>query len=308
MPSGGRGDSVLRYVVHRLLVMVPTLIAISIIVFIIIQLPPGDYLTTMLAELQSQGEGANQGQIAYLRELYGLDRPLWEQYLYWAWGFVQGDLGYSFEYDRPVAEVIGDRIFLTFVISFATILFTWVVVVPDRDLLGDPQIQRGRPRADLPGLPRPRHAELPAGPGPALRRQRLVRHLDRRAGRARISRPADELGQVRLRARAPVGAGAGDRHRRHRRHDPPPARQPARRAAEALLRHRQGQGPAALARRWPSTRCACRSTRSSPTSATSCPSSSRARPWWRWCCRCRPPARSWSEPCRPRTCTSPARS
>lgn len=120
----------LRYIVHRLLVMVPTLVAISMIVFVIIQLPPGDYLTTMLAELQSQGEGANQEKIEYLRQLYGLDRPLWEQYLYWAWGFVQGDLGYSFEYDRPVNEVIGDRIFLTFVISFATILFTWIVSFP----------------------------------------------------------------------------------------------------------------------------------------------------------------------------------
>ena len=120
----------LRYLVHRLLVMVPTLVAISMIVFIIIQLPPGDYLTTMLAELQSQGEGAQQAKIDYLRELYGLDRPMWQQYLYWAWGLLHGDLGYSFEYDRPVSEVIGDRIFLTFVISFATILFTWIVSFP----------------------------------------------------------------------------------------------------------------------------------------------------------------------------------
>ena len=120
----------LRYLVHRLLVMVPTLVAISMIVFVIIQLPPGDYLSTMLAELQSQGEGAQQAKIEYLRELYGLDRPLWEQYLYWAWGLLHGDLGYSFEYDRPVATVIGDRVFLTFVISFATILFTWVVSFP----------------------------------------------------------------------------------------------------------------------------------------------------------------------------------
>ena len=120
----------LRYVVHRLLVMIPTLVAISMIVFIIIQLPPGDYLTTMIAELQSQGEGANQARIDYLRELYGLNRPLWEQYLYWAWGFLQGDLGYSFEFNRPVAEVIGDRNFLTFVIAFATVLFTWIISFP----------------------------------------------------------------------------------------------------------------------------------------------------------------------------------
>jgi peptide/nickel transport system permease protein len=121
---------VLRYVLHRVLVMVPTLVAISVITFVIIQLPPGDYLSTMLAELRSQGEGVQQEKIEYLRQLYGLDRPLWEQYLYWAAGLLQGDLGYSFEYDRPVAEVIGDRVFLTFVISLATVLFTWVVSFP----------------------------------------------------------------------------------------------------------------------------------------------------------------------------------
>ena len=67
----------LRYLVHRLLIMVPTLVAISMIVFVIIQLPPGDYLTTMLTELQSQGEGVQSAKIDYLRNLYGLDRPMW---------------------------------------------------------------------------------------------------------------------------------------------------------------------------------------------------------------------------------------
>jgi peptide/nickel transport system permease protein len=121
---------VLSYILHRVLVMVPTLVAISIITFIIIQLPPGDYLSTMLSELQSQGQGVQSERIEYLRRLYGLDRPLWEQYLYWAAGLLRGDLGYSFEYDRPVNEVIGDRVFLTFVISFTTILFSWAVSFP----------------------------------------------------------------------------------------------------------------------------------------------------------------------------------
>ena len=120
----------LRYILHRILVMVPTLVAISIVTFTIIQLPPGDYLSTMLSELQSQGEGVQREKIEYLRQLYGLDRPMWEQYLYWAAGLLRGDLGYSFEYDRPVNEVIGDRVFLTFLISFATILFTWVISFP----------------------------------------------------------------------------------------------------------------------------------------------------------------------------------
>ncbi len=120
----------LRYVLRRLLLMIPTLIAISILTFVIIQLPPGDFLTAQMAEMQAQGESLQGEKIEYLRKLYGLDRPLWEQYLYWAWGLLQGDLGWSFEYDRPVSEVIGDRIFLTFVISFATVLFTWIIAFP----------------------------------------------------------------------------------------------------------------------------------------------------------------------------------
>jgi peptide/nickel transport system permease protein len=110
--------------------MIPTLIAISVVVFIIIQLPPGDYLTSQMAEMQSQGENMPQEQLQHLRARYGLDRPLWQQYLYWAVGLLQGDLGWSFEYNLPVADVIGDRVLLTFVISFATILFTWIVAFP----------------------------------------------------------------------------------------------------------------------------------------------------------------------------------
>ena len=120
----------LRYVLRRLLLMVPTLIAISILTFVIIQLPPGDFLSAQMAEMQAQGESLQGEKIEYLRKLYGLDRPLWEQYLYWAAGLLRGDLGWSFEYDRPVSEVIGDRIFLTFVISFATVLFTWLIAFP----------------------------------------------------------------------------------------------------------------------------------------------------------------------------------
>jgi peptide/nickel transport system permease protein len=110
--------------------MVPTLIAISVIIFVIIQLPPGDYLSTYVAELAAQGEGVNDERIAYLREKYGLDQPIWKQYLMWAGGLLQGDLGYSFEYQLPVSELIGDRLLLTFVISLVTILFTYAVAFP----------------------------------------------------------------------------------------------------------------------------------------------------------------------------------
>ena len=118
------------YTVRRLITMVPTLIAISVIIFVIIQLPPGDYLSTYVAELAAQGEGVNDERIAYLREKYGLDQPLWRQYLMWAGGLLQGDLGYSFEYQLPVSELIGDRLLLTFVISIVTIVFTYAVAFP----------------------------------------------------------------------------------------------------------------------------------------------------------------------------------
>jgi len=117
----------LRYTVHRLLVMVPTLLAISVMVFVIIQLPPGDYFTTYINELQSQGESVSGERIEFLREQYGFDKSPVEQYFHWLGGLLQGDFGYSFEYSLPVSEVVGDRILLTFVVSFATIVFTWIV-------------------------------------------------------------------------------------------------------------------------------------------------------------------------------------
>ncbi len=120
----------LTYSVHRILMMIPTLLAISIIVFAIIQAPPGDYLETHMAELQAQGESVSQERIAFLREQYGLDKPFHEQYLSWIWGLLNGDPGYSFEYQLPVSEVVGSRLWLTFIVAFTTILFTYAVSFP----------------------------------------------------------------------------------------------------------------------------------------------------------------------------------
>src|SRR5579859_573206 len=112
----------LGYLVRRILIMVPTLIAISIVVFTIINLPQGNYFTTYIAELESQGEGRNVAKIEFLEHEYGFDKPLWQQYIVWAGGLLHGDMGYSFRYDLPVNEVVGDRLFLTFLVSFTTIL------------------------------------------------------------------------------------------------------------------------------------------------------------------------------------------
>ena len=120
----------LGYLVRRLLVMAPTLVAISAVVFFIINLPPGDFLTTMIAELQAQGEPASLEKIAFLREQFGLDRSPIEQYLHWAVGLLQGDLGWSFEFDVPVADVIGERVLLTIVVAVSTVVFTYALAFP----------------------------------------------------------------------------------------------------------------------------------------------------------------------------------
>lgn len=119
-----------RYLIQRLLVMIPTLIVISIAIFTIIQAPPGDFLETYMAELQSQGEAVDPEKIEFLRKTYGLDQPIYIQYAKWIGGLVQGDLGYSFENSLPVNEVVGDRLALTVVVSLASILFVWIVSFP----------------------------------------------------------------------------------------------------------------------------------------------------------------------------------
>jgi len=127
------------YFIHRVMIMIPTLLVISIITFVIIQLPPGDYLTNLIEQLRSQGDKAALEKIAFLRAEYGLDKPMLEQYAIWlgVWpgsngfsGLLQGDLGWSFEFQRPVSEVVGDRLFLSFILSFSTIFFVYVVSFP----------------------------------------------------------------------------------------------------------------------------------------------------------------------------------
>ena len=120
----------LSYIVHRILIMIPTLIAISIVIFTIINLPPGDYFSTYIAELQSSGEAADLAKINFLKGQYGFDKPIWEQYIFWAGGLLHGDMGFSFAYNLPVNKVVGDRLLMTFIVSFATIVFTYLVAFP----------------------------------------------------------------------------------------------------------------------------------------------------------------------------------
>lgn len=118
------------YILHRIAVMIPTLVIISALVFTIIELPPGDYFETYVAQLQAQGESVDLRQIEFLRQQYGFDRPPVERYFVWVWGMLHGDFGYSFAYELPVRDVVGDRIWLTILVSFVTIVFTWVIAFP----------------------------------------------------------------------------------------------------------------------------------------------------------------------------------
>ena len=120
----------LRYIVVRTLTMIPTLILASIVIFTIIQLPPGDYVESYIGELLASGESVDLDRVQYLREEYGLNEPMWKRYLLWITNFVQGDFGYSFEYQRPVSEVVGNRLWLTILVSFFTIILTWVIAFP----------------------------------------------------------------------------------------------------------------------------------------------------------------------------------
>ncbi|NLS16416.1 ABC transporter permease [Rhizobium sp. P40RR-XXII] len=120
----------LRYILWRIAVMLPTLVVISMLVFTIIQLPPGDFFDSQIAELRAQGDTANLQDMENLRHEYGLDKPLPLQYLHWAGGMLHGDFGYSFEYQLPVSEVVGDRLWLTILVSMTTILLTWLIAFP----------------------------------------------------------------------------------------------------------------------------------------------------------------------------------
>jgi peptide/nickel transport system permease protein len=120
----------IRYILTRVGAMIPTLLLASIVIFIIIQLPPGDYVETYIGELIASGESVDLERAQYLREEYGLDKPMIQRYLLWIGNFVTGDFGYSFEYQRPVSEVVGNRLWLTIMVSFATIILTWVIAFP----------------------------------------------------------------------------------------------------------------------------------------------------------------------------------
>lgn len=126
-------------VLRRLLTMAVTLLIISALVFFVIKLPPGDYLTNRIMELRATGEAGSIAKAELLIRQYGLDRPVWEQYLIWVGlmpgpagfsGLLQGDWGWSFEYDKPVADVVGDALWLTLLVNVTAVIFVHLVAIP----------------------------------------------------------------------------------------------------------------------------------------------------------------------------------
>lgn len=120
----------LQYIIKRLLILPFLLFIFSIIAFILIQAPPGDFLTSYIAELATSGSSIERAQIDALRALYGLDQPLYIQYLKWIGRLLTGDLGFSLDWQRPISELIGERLALTLALGVGTFIFTWLVAIP----------------------------------------------------------------------------------------------------------------------------------------------------------------------------------
>jgi peptide/nickel transport system permease protein len=120
----------IRYIIQRLLLLPVLLIAFSIVVFAIVQAPPGDFLTAYVATLASSGTSISAEHVAALRHQYGLDQSILVQYLKWMQNLLGGNLGLSLEYQRPNAELIAEQLVLTVVLAFMAFAFTWIVAVP----------------------------------------------------------------------------------------------------------------------------------------------------------------------------------
>ncbi|MCJ7551567.1 MAG: ABC transporter permease [Anaerolineae bacterium] len=121
----------LKYILKRVAIMVPTVIVISMISFAIIQLPPGDYLTSYVAGLRQMGDNVDQAEIDSLRQRYGLGQPVYVQYWKWVSGIIlRGDWGQSMEWRKPVKDLIWERMALTVFLSLIAVLVSWFVAIP----------------------------------------------------------------------------------------------------------------------------------------------------------------------------------
>src|ERR1051326_3886128 len=118
-----------RYILQRLLLLPLLMVIYSFVIFVIMQAPPGDFLTAYVATLASSGSSISAEQITAMRAQYGLDQPFFVQYLLWLQHLVHGDLGLSLEYQRPNAELIGDVLGLTLALALFSFVLTWVLAI-----------------------------------------------------------------------------------------------------------------------------------------------------------------------------------
>ena len=120
----------LRFIVQRLLLLPILLIVFSFVVFVLVQAPPGDYLTSYIATLASSGSSLDASQVEALKTQWGLDQPFHVQYLRWLENLFHGDLGLSLEYQRPNIELLGERLVLTLALALLSFIVTWIVAIP----------------------------------------------------------------------------------------------------------------------------------------------------------------------------------
>ena len=120
----------LSYIIRRIIYMIVVLLVLSVVSFFIIQLPPGDFLTAFIENMRAQGTVVGEEQIMLLKEYYGLDQPMYLQYLRWLGNLLQGDLGQSFQWNQPVTELIKERLALTVTISLISLVLTYLIAIP----------------------------------------------------------------------------------------------------------------------------------------------------------------------------------
>jgi peptide/nickel transport system permease protein len=120
----------LAYIARRFVLAILTIWAITVVSFLIIQLPPGDYVTSYIASMSASGSAVSEAEARALREQYGLNKPVYVQYVKWMALMLRGNFGMAMEWNRPVLDVIGDRLTMTVVISLAAVIFTWALALP----------------------------------------------------------------------------------------------------------------------------------------------------------------------------------
>ena len=191
------------YIARRVLYMLMILLMVSVVGFVLIQLPPGDYLTTLIQGLKSRGVQVDAAMIRSLEQYYGLDQPIYTQYARWMWNMLHGDFGRSFQWNKPVSALIAERLPLTVAISLLTLAFVYAVAVPIGIYSATHQYSFVDYSFTVFGVCRVGDSELPPGADPAVSRLQVFRSQCRRPVLGGIPDPVLEPGQGHRHAETP---------------------------------------------------------------------------------------------------------